>query len=47
MEGGKGVAEKYVPHVVCGDLDSIRPDVVDYYRDKGVEIFRVEDEVAV
>eukprot|EP00466_Bigelowiella_natans_P004261 jgi/Bigna1/129605/aug1.9_g4313 len=44
MEGGKGVAEKYVPHVVCGDLDSIRPDVVDYYRDKGVEIFRVEDE---
>eukprot|EP00871_Galdieria_phlegrea_P004430 jgi/Galph1/4989/GphlegSOOS_G3622.1 len=32
--------EQFVPHMIKGDLDSIRPDVLNYYSNKGVAIVR-------
>lgn len=30
------VRERYLPTTIRGDLDSIRPDVLDFYRRRGV-----------
>eukprot|EP00471_Norrisiella_sphaerica_P006904 CAMPEP_0184486954 /NCGR_PEP_ID=MMETSP0113_2-20130426/8816_1 /TAXON_ID=91329 /ORGANISM="Norrisiella sphaerica, Strain BC52" /LENGTH=330 /DNA_ID=CAMNT_0026869045 /DNA_START=282 /DNA_END=1274 /DNA_ORIENTATION=+ len=38
--------DKYVPDYVCGDLDSTKPEVADYYRSKGVNILRIDDVVS-
>jgi hypothetical protein len=34
----------YFPHLITGDLDSLRPDVRRYYEGRGVSIVRVEDQ---
>mmetsp|Transcript_2333 Transcript_2333/g.5399 ORF Transcript_2333/g.5399 Transcript_2333/m.5399 type:complete len:422 (-) Transcript_2333:986-2251(-) len=34
----------YLPNVITGDLDSVRPDVLRYYEERGVSIVRVEDQ---
>eukprot|EP01041_Mallomonas_annulata_P011822 gene11822-24787_t len=31
---------KFIPHYICGDLDSLRPDVANHYRSCGVSIER-------
>ena len=36
--------EKLLPHTVVGDLDSARPDVLKYYRDKGCRVVQVDDQ---
>lgn len=36
--------DKFIPDMITGDLDSIRPDVRAYYEEKGVPIVRVEDQ---
>ncbi|XP_065888881.1 thiamin pyrophosphokinase 1-like [Dysidea avara] len=35
---------KYVPHVICGDLDSIRKEVVQFYKEKGSDVVQVDDQ---
>ena len=39
----EGRAER-VPHTICGDLDSARADVLDYYGQKGTRVARLEDQ---
>lgn len=34
--------EKYIPDAICGDLDSIKPDVLEFYRAKGTHIYKDE-----
>ncbi|KAL7443496.1 hypothetical protein ACHAXH_007711 [Discostella pseudostelligera] len=34
----------YLPDLITGDLDSLYPHVYEYYKSKGVEIIRVEDQ---
>ncbi|CAG8459263.1 7350_t:CDS:2 [Ambispora gerdemannii] len=29
---------RYIPNYICGDIDSLRPDVAEYYKSKGTEI---------
>jgi hypothetical protein len=36
--------EDYLPDLITGDLDSLYPHVYEYYKSKGVEIIRVEDQ---
>ncbi|XP_035221320.1 thiamin pyrophosphokinase 1-like [Stegodyphus dumicola] len=33
-----------IPDVICGDFDSVTPDVLDYYQNKGVEIVHTPDQ---
>ncbi|KFM64430.1 Thiamin pyrophosphokinase 1, partial [Stegodyphus mimosarum] len=33
-----------IPDVICGDFDSVTPDVIDYYQKKGVEIVHTPDQ---
>jgi thiamine pyrophosphokinase len=33
-----------LPHIIIGDFDSIRPEVKDYYENKGVKIFHNKDQ---
>jgi hypothetical protein len=37
-------SEDYLPDLITGDLDSLHPHVYQYYKSKGVEIVRVEDQ---
>lgn len=32
------VRAQYLPHIIKGDMDSLRPDVADFYRRHGVPI---------
>lgn len=34
----------FVPSYIIGDLDSVRPDVVEYYRNHGTCVLKVEDQ---
>lgn len=34
----------FIPDVICGDLDSARKDVLDYYQSKGSEVVRLPDQ---
>ena len=43
VESGMFPAE-LAPHIIIGDLDSIRPDVRSFFADKGVEIEQVIDD---
>lgn len=36
--------EHYVPHTICGDLDSARPEVLQYYKHKGTHVLRCDDQ---
>eukprot|EP00743_Colponemidia_sp_Colp-15_P011431 GILK01012755.1.p1 GENE.GILK01012755.1~~GILK01012755.1.p1 ORF type:complete len:249 (+),score=29.53 GILK01012755.1:84-830(+) len=36
--------ENFIPDIIAGDLDSARPEVVDYYKSKGACIIRVHDQ---
>ncbi|KAJ9113663.1 hypothetical protein QFC22_005972 [Naganishia vaughanmartiniae] len=38
------VRESYLPDIIKGDLDSLRPDVQNYYASKGVQIIKDGDE---
>ena len=33
-----------LPHAICGDMDSLRPDVAEHYRSKGVKIIKDPDQ---
>ena len=35
---------KILPHIIIGDMDSIRPEVKEYYEEKGVKIFYNKDQ---
>lgn len=37
-------ANKYIPDLITGDLDSLLPNVREYYEKRGVPIVRVEDQ---
>ncbi|RKP35646.1 thiamine pyrophosphokinase, partial [Dimargaris cristalligena] len=37
-------AEQYIPDGICGDMDSIRPDVSQYFAHRGTEINHVRDQ---
>eukprot|EP00472_Partenskyella_glossopodia_P005686 CAMPEP_0197529958 /NCGR_PEP_ID=MMETSP1318-20131121/30243_1 /TAXON_ID=552666 /ORGANISM="Partenskyella glossopodia, Strain RCC365" /LENGTH=327 /DNA_ID=CAMNT_0043085605 /DNA_START=245 /DNA_END=1228 /DNA_ORIENTATION=+ len=37
---------KFVPSVLCGDLDSLKPHVAEYYKLKGVQIIQVDDDMS-
>ena len=37
---------RFVPNYIKGDLDSVRPDVVEYYRSLGTQIIRDADQDA-
>ncbi|GAB5373294.1 hypothetical protein AAMO2058_001738500, partial [Amorphochlora amoebiformis] len=41
---GEEAKQQYVPNVLCGDLDSLRPEVAEHYREKGTVILRICDE---
>ena len=49
-EDGEGVndstrcCDDFLPNLITGDLDSLYPHVHEYYKSKGVEIVRVEDQ---
>lgn len=36
--------EKYIPDYISGDFDSINPDVMNFYRAKGVEVISTPDQ---
>lgn len=36
--------DQYVPNIISGDLDSVRSEVLDWYRKKGVEIVHTPDQ---
>lgn len=35
---------EFIPDVIIGDMDSARPDVVDYYRQKGSTVLKLESQ---
>lgn len=35
---------QYLPHIIIGDFDSIRPDVKQYYDERGVRLFFNKDQ---
>ncbi|XP_064394005.1 thiamin pyrophosphokinase 1-like isoform X2 [Halichondria panicea] len=35
---------KYVPNVICGDLDSARPEVLSYYKERGSDVVHITDQ---
>ncbi|KAL8252931.1 hypothetical protein R6Q59_036624 [Mikania micrantha] len=39
-----GIRERYKPDVIKGDMDSIRPDVLNYYRNLGTKIIDNSDD---
>ncbi|EDR08454.1 thiamine pyrophosphokinase Thi80 [Laccaria bicolor S238N-H82] len=41
---GDELRSHYLPHLIKGDLDSIRPDVQEYYRSHGVPIIQDNDQ---
>ncbi|KAL2048024.1 hypothetical protein ABVK25_011120 [Lepraria finkii] len=44
FEQGKTEKPESTPNVICGDLDSIRPEIQKYYEAKGVEIIKDPDQ---
>ena len=36
--------ELYLPHTVCGDLDSARPEVLQYYQQRGSRVLKLSDQ---
>jgi len=40
MQNGIASAGEWIPDVVKGDLDSLRPEVMQYYRSKGTNIVK-------
>jgi len=36
--------EKYIPHVILGDLDSARPEVLEYYKNRKTQILKIKDQ---
>ncbi|RKP14127.1 thiamine pyrophosphokinase, partial [Piptocephalis cylindrospora] len=41
---GPGVRGKFIPNAIRGDLDSARPEVLEYYAEKGSMISEVKDQ---
>lgn len=35
---------QYIPHTICGDLDSVRSEVLEYYEHKGTHVLRCDDQ---
>ena len=40
----RGSPSVFIPHTVCGDFDSVNTDVLDEYKDIGVEIVPTADQ---
>lgn len=40
----EGSREQYIPHTICGDLDSARSEVLQYYEDRGTHVLRWDDQ---
>ncbi|XP_052805277.1 thiamin pyrophosphokinase 1-like [Mya arenaria] len=36
--------EQYLPHVISGDFDSVKPDTLQWYKDKGIEVVHTPDQ---
>lgn len=36
--------DKYIPHTICGDLDSARDEVLEYYKKRGSHILEVSEQ---
>lgn len=36
--------DKYIPHLITGDFDSVQPNVLQYYKEKNVEILETPDQ---
>ena len=34
----------YLPHTICGDLDSVRPEVLQYYQQRGTRVLKIADQ---
>ncbi|KAL7551727.1 hypothetical protein ACHAWF_014926 [Thalassiosira exigua] len=43
-DSGEASSANYLPDVITGDLDSLRPDVHRYYEKRGVSIVRIQDQ---
>lgn len=39
-----GDRERCLPHTICGDLDSVRAEVVQYYEARGTRVLKVDDQ---
>lgn len=40
----EGSRDQYIPHTICGDLDSARSEVLQYYEERGTHVLRCEDQ---
>ena len=36
--------QELVPHTICGDLDSARPEVLHHYQERGARVLRTDDQ---
>ncbi|KAI8801933.1 hypothetical protein BJ742DRAFT_835008 [Cladochytrium replicatum] len=36
--------ERFLPYQIRGDLDSLRPDVAEWYKSQGVEVVKIDDQ---
>ena len=36
--------DRYLPHTICGDLDSARPQVLQYYKERGTRLVKSDDQ---
>lgn len=36
--------DKYLPHTICGDLDSARPEVLQYFKESGTRVVKITEQ---
>lgn len=44
ITAGGAEREAHIPHIICGDLDSVQSSVLQFYHERGCRVVRVEDQ---